>query len=184
MEDSKIIDLYFDRNEEAIVQTQLKYGRLCRSVADNILNNKEDSEECENDTYLTLWNSIPPEKPNNFKAFLIRIARNLSLKRLEYNTADKRNPRLAISWEELEDCIPDHRLAQEIEDRELGELLSKFLHREKEHIRNVFIRRYYFGDDILDIADRYGFSESKVKSILFAVRNKLKSYLTEEGVYL
>ncbi len=184
MDDKRIVDLYFDRNEDAILQTQIKYGKLCRKVANNILNNNEDSEECENDTYLTLWNSIPPERPNNFLAFMIRIVRNLSLKRLEYNTAEKRDPKCAVSWEELEDCIPDRRLSAELEDAELGELINKFLHGEKEHIRNVFVRRYYFNDDILDIASRYDFSESKVKSILFTVRNKLKKYLTENGVYL
>ncbi len=184
MDDRRIIDLFFARDEAAIKETQTKYGKLCFKIARNILNNSEDAEECVNDTYLSLWNAIPPERPHSLLAFVIRIARNLSFKRLEYNTAEKRNPNCVISWSELEECIPDQSFKAELDESELGDLINSFLHGQKEDVRNVFVRRYYFGDDILDIAERYRFSESKVKSMLFATRNKLKTYLKENGVLL
>ena len=114
MEDFLIIDLYFSRNENAIKETSNKYGALCFSIANNILSNIEDTEECVNDTYLTLWNSIPPQRPNNFIAFIYKITRNLSLKRLDYNLAKKRNPGLIISFEELDNIITDNMLCSNI----------------------------------------------------------------------
>ena len=184
MDDSQIIELYFERDEKAIKETELKYGALCFSIANNILNNEADTEECVNDTYLSVWNIIPPQRPNNFKAFVSKITRNLSLKRIEFNNAIKRSADTIISLSELEDVLPSKSVQSEIEDEMLGKLISDFLRNEKECARNVFIRKYWYFDTVADIANRYSFSESKVKSMLFHTRNRLKNYLKKEGVYL
>ncbi len=182
MDDRQIINLFFSRNEDAIEETASKYGRLCHKIARNIVSDAADSEECVNDAYLHLWNVIPPQRPNNLKAFLAKIVRNVSLKKVEYNKARKRNGQFAVSLTELEAVLPDSSYAHEMADESLGQLINEFLRKEKEEIRNVFIRRYYFYDDIKDIAKRYAFSESKVKSILFHTRNKLKKFLIKKGV--
>ncbi len=182
MEDLQIIELYFERNEKAIKETEAKYGKICFRVANNILKSNEDSQECVNDTYLSTWNQIPPTRPNNFMAFLCKITRNLSLKRLEFLTAKKRNSISAISFDEIEGYVSDSQLKTDIDSIELGILISEFLWREKPDARNVFVRRYWFFDSIGDIADRYAFSESKVKSMLFHTRNRLRDYLKKEGI--
>ncbi len=184
MENKQIIDLFFERNENAIKETEVKYGKLCMSIAMNILGNSEDASECVNDTYLGVWNAIPPERPNNLKAFVSKIARNYALKKLAYNGAVKRSPEMTLSFFELEEILPDESARQDVDDGELGRILSEFLRKEKEDQRNVFIRKYYFFDSISDIAKRYSFSESKVKSMLFQTRGRLKSYLKKKGVYL
>lgn len=184
MEDLRIIELYFERDERAIKETDAKYGKLCRSVAYNILNNHEDSEECVNNVYAGVWNAIPPTRPNNFMSFVCKIARNLSLKRLEFIKREKRSRDVLISLEELEDVLPDESYAPDVSDEDVGKLISKFLRRQKEDVRNVFIRKYYFFDSIGEIAERYSFTESKVKNMLFYTRNKLKDYLIKEGVEL
>lgn len=141
MDDPAIIELYFDRSEQAIDETDKKYGKLCRSLAGSILSSDEDAEECVSDAYLSVWNTIPPTRPNNFTAFLCRIVRNLSLKRLDYNTAQKRNGNITVPLSELEEVL---HTAPEPELEELGKLLSRFLRQEKADARNAFIRRYYF----------------------------------------
>ena len=182
MDDMRIIELYFERNEQAIKETDLKYGKLCHSIAYNILNNRQDSEECVNDTYVGVWNAIPPTRPNNFIAFICRITRNLSLKRLEFIKREKRSADVLLSFEELAAVLPDERYAPNISDEDIGKVISKFLRNEKEDAKNVFIRKYYFFDSIGEIAKRYSFTESKVKNMLFYTRNKLKDYLIKEGV--
>ena len=182
MEDQQIIDLYFDRNEQAITETNVKYGKLCHSIAYNILSNREDSEECVNDTYIGVWNAIPPTRPNNFMAFVCRIARNLSLKRLEFLKREKRSADVILSLDELSAVLPDERYAPDVSDEDVGRLISQFLRTQKEDVRNVFIRKYYFFDSVKEIAERYSFTESKVKNMLFHTRNKLKDYLIKEGV--
>lgn len=182
MEDDKIIALYFDRDEQAIRETDIKYGKLCHNVAQNILNDPEDSEECVNDTYLSAWNTIPPTRPTRFMAFLCKIVRNLSLKRLDYNLARKRNAGVLVSLSELEAVLPDDRFAPGLEDAEIGRLISDFLRTEKQEARAVFIRRYYFFDSVSEIAKRYSFTESRVKSMLMRTRNRLRTYLQKEGV--
>ncbi len=182
MDDDRIINLYFSRSEYAITETENKYGRLCHKIAYNVLADKRDSEECVSDTYLTLWNKIPPLRPNNFKAFIAKVVRNLSLKKLEYNSAKKRETHCTVSLNELENTIPDNAFTFEIEERELGELINEFLRGEKQDVQKVFIKRYYFYQDVKEIADDMGFSESKVKSTLFYTRNKLKKFLTGKGV--
>lgn len=182
MDDLKIIELYFERDEQAIKETDAKYGRLCYSIAYNILKNREDSEECVNDTYAGVWNAIPPTRPNNFMAFICKIARNLSLKRLEFMMREKRSADVVVSIEELGAVLPDESYAPNVTDEEIGKHISKFLRKQKEDVRNVFIRKYYFFDSIGEIAERYSFTESKVKNMLFYTRNKLKEYLIKEGV--
>ncbi len=181
MDDSRIIDLYLGRNEEAIKQTEIKFSKLCHGIAIGILSNTADAEECVNDTYLGVWNSIPPEKPKNLRAYVAKIARNLSLKRLEYNTADKRSG-IAVDLSELEGVLADHETVMNEED--IGHLINEFLKSEKEDARNVFLRKYWFFDSVESIAARYGFSESKVKSTLFHARVRLRKYLESKGVYV
>lgn len=182
MNDIQIIKLYFAREERAIKETDQKYGKMCFQVANNLLLNKEDSEECVSDTYLTLWNKIPPTHPNNFTAFICKITRNLSLKKLELLKAKKRSPDAMVSFSEIEEILPDHRIAAEMSDEELGKYISAFLQKEEVLDRNVFLRRYWFFDSIRDIATRYSMSESKVKSMLFRTRNRLRLFLRKEGI--
>ena len=180
MEDFQIIELFFERYDNAVKETDAKYGRLCFRVANNILNNNEDSEECVNDTYLCTWNQIPPTRPNNFMAFLCKITRNLSLKRLQFLAAAKRSS-VTVSFDEIDGYVSDDLIRADVNDVELGMIISKFLRNEKTEARNVFIRRYFFFDSVSEIAAQYSFSESKVKSMLFHTRNKLRDYLKKEG---
>ena len=182
MDDQRIIELYFERDEQAIRETDAKYGKLCHSIAYNILNNHEDSEECVNDTYISVWNAIPPTRPNNFTAFVCRIARNMSLKRFEFMKREKRSEDVLASLDELSAILPDERYSPDVSDEDIGKLISKFLRSQKEDVRNVFIRKYYFFDSVKEIAERYGFTESKVKNMLFYTRNKLKDFLIKEGI--
>ena len=181
-DDLRIIELYFDRNEQAITETDTKYGKLCHSIAYNILNNHEDSEECVNDTYVGVWNAIPPTRPNNFMSFVCKVARNLSLKRLEFMKREKRSAEVILSLDELAAVLPDDRYAPDVSDEDVGKLISKFLSSQEKYVRDVFIRKYFYFDSIREIAKRYSFTESKVKNMLFYTRNKLKDYLNKEGV--
>ena len=182
MDDLQIIELYFARDEQAIKETDRKYGKMCFRVAKNLLFNNDDSEECVNDTYLTVWNKIPPTRPNNFIAFICKITRNLSLKRLEVSNAMKRSAGTIISMSELEKALPDQCIAPDVEDEELGKLISAFLWSEKALDRNVFLRKYWFFDSISDIAERYSMNENSVKSMLFRSRNRLREFLRKEGI--
>lgn len=151
-------------------------------MAYNILGNAEDAEECVNDTLLSVWNAIPQTIPENLKAFVCRIARNTALKKLEYNTAEKRSPNAAISLAELEEIVSDKSASSDDAGENISEAISEFLRLQKPEIRKVFIRRYWFFDPVSEIAKRFSFSESKVKSMLFHTRKKLRSYLTKEGI--
>jgi RNA polymerase sigma-70 factor (ECF subfamily) len=181
MDDLRIIELYFARDEQAIKETDVKYGKLCHSIAYNILNNKEDSEECVNDTYIGVWNAIPPTRPNSFMAFLCKITRNVSLKRIEAMARQKRSQATMVSLDELAEILPDESIRENISNDNLTELISDFLRKEKADVRNVFIRKYYFFDSVGDISKRYSFTEDKVKSMLYHTRKKLKDYLIKEG---
>lgn len=183
MEDLEIIDLFLARDEDAVTKVREKYGRLCYSVAFNILNNAEDAEECVNDVYKNLWDSIPPA-PRDLKAFICRVAKNLSITRLKYNSAQKRISYYKVSLSELEETLTNDNMEDKAEGREIGEAISKFLRSQAPDQRNVFIRRYWFMDSVKDIAARYSFSVGKVKSMLFHTRNRLKKFLKEEGIEL
>ncbi len=182
MEDQEIMDLYFDRDERAISETAQKYGRLCHKIAYQITGSDEDAEECVNDTYHGIWQAIPPKRPDCFRAFAAKIARNIAIGRLKYNTAAKRNADIVISLSELEEVIPHMVGVEEASDQEVGKWISDFLYSEKEETRNIFLRKYWFFDSISDIARQFGHSEAKIKSILFRTRCHLKNYLKEKGV--
>lgn len=184
MDDSAIIDLYFGRDEQAIRETSEKYGGLCFRVAHNILGSREDAEEVVNDAYLAAWESIPPAKPESLRAFVCWIARNHALKRLEYNTAKKRMPKALLSFAELEEMLTDSTSQPDISAMELGELIGNFLKEQSADARCVFVSRYYFFDSISDIAKKYSFGESKVKTLLSRTRSKLKKYLNKEGYFI
>ena len=184
MNDHEIIELYFSRDEEAIKQTDLKYGRLCRQISYNILNNQEDAEECVHDAYIGIWNAIPPTRPNHLLSFICKITRNQSLKRLESMTRQKRSQGILVSLDELAEILPDESVADGASDEEIGKLISDFLRSEKEDVRNVFIRKYFFFDSIGEIAKRYDFTESKVKNMLYRTRMKLKDFLIRQGIAL
>lgn len=183
MDDKKIIALYWARDENAIRETSSKYGRLCTYIANNILANHEDSEECVNDTYLAVWNAIPKQRPDKFSAFIAKITRNLALKKYEYMSAAKRNSSVVTSLEELGDCVSGTNSTEsEIERRYVESSISRFLWQLREEKRNVFIRRYWYFDSIEQISKYTGFSQSKVKSMLYEMRQKLKKYLESEGI--
>ena len=185
MEDSKIIELYFARSEDAIAETDRKYGKLCRYVAMNILHNNEDSEECVNDTYFGTWNAIPPQKPKRFSAFISRITRNLALKKYEYVSAAKRNPEVLVSLTELEDCVSGQDYVEvELENKRIEKVISNFLWQQDIKKRTVFIRRYWYFEPIDSICKHCGISQSKATSMLYHTRQKLRQYLESEGIEL
>lgn len=187
MNDTRIIELYYERSEQAISETASKYGRLCQGVAYRILGCAEDAEECVNDTYLNMWNSIPPKRPDNLRAFICKVTRNLSLSRLKRRTAKKRTPESIVSLSELGENVSDGRLPFDDERDEgeiIGKAISDFLRTESAEARNVFMRKYWFLESIDDISERYSFSQSKVKSMLFRTRERLRKYLEKEGIYL
>ncbi len=182
MEDIKIVELYFARDERALDETERKYGSLCFHVARNILCEEEDVEECVNDTYLAVWNSVPPNHPESLIAYMCKIVRNQALKKLEHINAKKRKADMILSLEEIEETLPDERILPDVNDERIGELINGFLRKEKEVNRNVFLRRYWFFDSIRDISERYSLNENTVKSILFRTRNRLRDYLRKEGI--
>ena len=186
MTDESIIQMFMQRNENAIKETQAKYHDYCSSIAYNILKNNEDVEECVNDTYLALWNSIPPENPEYLKAYAGKITRNLSLKKLRASATVKRGGNsTTLSFEELENCLgEDQRFNDVLDSILISRALSDFLRTLPDHERRVFVCRYWYCDGIEDIAKRFGFGKSKVKMILFRTRGKLSQYLSEKGVFI
>ncbi|MBQ4427482.1 MAG: RNA polymerase sigma factor [Oscillospiraceae bacterium] len=180
MEDERIIDLYFDRDESAISETKMKYGAYLTTVAYNILRSNEDSEEVVLDTYLGAWNAMPPEKPSLLRVFLARITRNLSFKRVEYASAKKREHSDAV-LDELEECITPDLTALEVEARELSRALNGYLESLSNFDCAVFLARYYYCLTNAEIGEKYGVSERRVKYLLSKMRQKLKVKLGEEG---
>lgn len=184
MEDKEIVDLYWARSEKAITQTDVKYGKYCRYISFNILKNKEDSEECVNDTYLKAWESMPPTRPSILSAFLGKITRNLSLDRYRFGNAKKRGGgQVTYVIEELEECIPSSDNTEKIVDEMvLTKTLNRFLSELDEEKRKIFMRRYWYMSSVKDIASDYELTVSKVKMVLLRVRNDLKELLEKEGV--
>ena len=180
MEDDRIIELYFDRDEQAIRHTADKYGAYCTAVSMNILHSEPDAEECVNDTYLKTWNAIPPTRPRSLRAFLAKIVRNLSLQRLEYNTAAKRNRDFEIALEELGDCIP----MRDEEAGQLPDLLNSFLDTLPESEWQLFCGRYWHGHAVKELARAYGLTPKAVTMRLSRTREKLRTYLNERGYHL
>lgn len=183
MDDSKIVELFLSRNEEAIKQTQEKYSRYCDYIASNILSSKEDAEECVNDTLLRAWNSIPPAKPQNLKSYLGTITRNLALDRYDRNTAKKRSG-VELVFEELSECLPDSTGRDITEELTLKSALNEFLSSIGERKRIIFLQRYWYLSSVKDIAENNGLSENNVKVILLRLRAKLKKFLEKEGINL
>ncbi len=185
MGDKEIVYLYLQRSQQAVLETKEKYGAYCKAIARNIVSKYEDIEECENDTYLAAWNAIPPSIPRHLSVFLGRIARNIALDKYGYNTAKKRNPEFEVILTELEGCLASiNTVETEFEAGEIANVINQFLYGIDEQARNVFIRRYWHSDSIDNIAMRFNMSTSKVKSILFRTRNKLRVHLVKEGVNL
>lgn len=183
MEDNTIIELYWARSELAIRETELKYGRLFHQIANNILHNPADAEECVNDVYLGAWNAIPPARPRILTAFLCRIARNLALKKYQQIHAARRNPAVAVSYEELEECLADGGSDdQNIADDQLADCINRFLDTLDGVSRQVFVRRYWYFDSVKEIMRRFRMSKSKVESMLFRTRKKLRTWIEEEGL--
>ncbi len=186
MEDERIVELYWQRNESAISETKAKYGKYCYSIAYNILKNNEDAEECENDTYLEAWKTIPPQKPKFFSAYLGTITRQKSIDRWRRKTADKRGGgQVQLSLDELENCISnENTINDELVAEEIAMKISEFLRTLPKNECNIFVRRYWYFDSITDICKRYGYGQSKVKMMLKRTREKLISYLEKEGLLI
>ena len=186
MEDAKIVQLYWERNEQALVATSDKYGNYCTCIAKNILGSREDAEECVNDTYLKAWHSMPPHKPNVLSAFLGKIVRNLSFNRYKYNTADKRGGgALPMVLDELSELVSGKdTVEQEMDRSELVKAIDAFLAGLSPEKRSVFISRYWYTDSIAEIAARHGMREGAVSMTLNRLRGKLHNYLLERGFEL
>lgn len=182
MDDTKILDLYFSRNETAIEETDRAYGRNLFLLSNRILQDQQDSEENVSDTYMKAWNAIPPCRPNAFLAFLSKICRRLALDRLDWRKAAKRNAEVIALTQEMQACIPDSALDRYTESREIASALEAFLGTLSKESRLIFLRRYLYVDTVNEIAKRYGISESKVKMQLHRTRAKLAEHLKKEGI--
>jgi RNA polymerase sigma-70 factor (ECF subfamily) len=184
MEDSQIVALYLQRDERALEETARKYGNYCFSITHNILGNREDAEEAVSDTYLGAWATIPPHKPVILSTFLGKIARRTAIKRYQHNRTLKRGGgELALALEELSEFLSDGNTPESaIENAELARILNEFLRKLPKEERTVFVCRYWYLDPIADIAKRFGFSQSKVKSMLARTRKKLSAALQKEGI--
>lgn len=186
MDDNDIIQMYWDRNDQAIRITSEKYGHYCKSIAKNILNNNEDAEECVNDTYLNAWNSMPTHWPEQLSTFLGKITRNLSFNKYKHNHAEKRGGgEITLVLNELTDCVSDTDNVEQINDRkELEKAINFFVRNLSTEKRNMFVRRYWYADSISKIAADYGMLQKNVSKTLERIRKRLKVYLTERGFEL
>ena len=184
MEDQKIVDLYWNRDEDAILHTQRKYGGLCQTIANNILGNPQDAEECVNDTYLKVWNSIPPERPASLLGFLSRVVRNISLDKYRFNRAEKRSRGADIMFSELEECLSDDSVAVLNEDEGIADAINRFLKTMDQENRILFVRRYYYMDNNETLSKTFGMNENTIRQRLFRMRENLKKFLEKEGIGL
>ena len=185
IDDEKIIDLFFERSEQGIRELDNKYGAICHNLSYNIVNNRQDAEECVNDAYLGAWNAIPPARPNPLLSYIVKIVRNISLKIYWRKEAAKRSSHYTIALEEIEACIADQKTVEdEIEARELARIIEDFLDTLTVENRVIFMRRYWFSDSCKDIAEFVGLSEKNVSVRLTRIRQKMKSYLAEREVFV
>lgn len=182
MEDHEIIRLLWERVEKAVSALSDKYGRLVFQLSRNIVGNDEDAAECTNDTWLGVWDSIPPQKPQVLRAYVCRVGRNLSLKRYRSNTAAKRNTAYDVSIDELAECLADSSVEEVWSARELGRAIDRFLDRLDKENRIIFMRRYWFSDSISTIAALMGMSENNISVRLSRIRSRLRDYLKMEGI--
>ena len=183
LDENELIKLYFSRDEKALSETQRQFGGLLGRLVMGILRCEQDCEECLSDVYFKLWSTIPPLKPDSFKAYAVKIARNEALMKLRRKNARKRDPSLEISLNELEDILPDKDIPDGSE-HEIRDIINDFLEDLNADSRIIFIRKYWYFDSLSEISKRFGFSESKIKSSLCASRKKLKKRLKKEGVVL
>ncbi|MBQ6813977.1 MAG: sigma-70 family RNA polymerase sigma factor [Lachnospiraceae bacterium] len=184
MTDQKIIELYFSRDESAIKYTEEKYGKYCKKIAENVLGDSEDSKECVNDTWFKVWQAIPPLRPDNFKVFLAKIARNLAINKYKSKTSIKRGgSNMDDIYEEIALCIPDasKNIESEYLEKELSSIISDFLKKQPVQRSNFFVRRYFFNETMEEIAKRYKVSTGNVMTSLSRTRKELKKYLESEG---
>ena len=182
MTDEEIINLFFERSEQAIAELAEKHGGAAARVARNILGSEQDAEECVNDTYLAVWNAVPPQRPSPLRTFVCRIARNLATMRYHANTAQKRDSRYDTALDELEDCLSARsRVEDEIDAKELARAVNIFLGGLRRSERVLFVRRYWYADSLQDIAGRLHSSPGSVSVRLFRIREKLRRYLIKEG---
>ena len=184
MDDSTIVELYLSRDESAISRTEEKYGAKLRKIANQILNDLPASEECENDTYLKAWNLIPPNEPRTYLfSFLGRITRHIAIDLCRKRSSKKRSAVFCELTREMEECLPSdqHDVESVVEAAELSRLLNRYLDHKSEEQQNVFVRRYWYFDTIPEISRRYGFSQSKVKMMLFRMREEVRALLGKEG---
>lgn len=185
MEDYQIIDLYWQRSESAIAETQKKYGAFCYGIAHNILNVSEDAKECVNDTYFQTWNSIPPHRPDKLKAWLGKIVRNLAINLWNKNHAKKRYTGMTAMLEELEECIPSTAdVEQEIEEKELIKTINTWLLSLEQGDRILFVRRYWNGTTLQDLAKEWKIAPGRLAQRMYRLRTSLKAALEKGGIYL
>jgi RNA polymerase sigma-70 factor (ECF subfamily) len=185
MDDLQIIELYFKRDQQAISESSIKYGRYCHTIARNILVSEEDAEECVSDTWMKSWQAMPPQRPSCLKLFFARITRNLSFNRRRALSSEKRGGgSLPLVLEELKECLADRESVEtQVEAKALGEAINTFLEILPSRERSVFLRRYFYTESFGQIADRYGLREANVRLILSRTRKKLKDFLEKEGYF-
>lgn len=185
LDDRKIIELFYERSEQAIIELSNKYGPVFSKVAYNILNNKQDAEECVNDAYLGVWKTIPPQNPNPLLSYVCRIVRNLAIKKYHANTAAKRNSFYDVALDELENCFPAfNTIEDEFNVGEVSRSIDRFLEKLDKENRIMFVRRYWYSDSIEDIAELFHTSNHNVSVRLSRTREKLRKHLMKEGVFL
>lgn len=183
--DEEIIDLFFERSEQAIRELDIKYGKICHNLSYNIVNSRRDAEECVNDAYLGAWNAIPPTRPEPLLSYIVKIVRNVSLKIYYRKEAAKRNSTYTVAMQEIEACIADQKTVEdEVEARELARIIESFLDTLTTKERIIFMRRYAYIDTYADIAKRMGISEKNVSVRLSLIRQKMKQYLIEREVFV
>lgn len=183
--DEEIIDLFFERSEQAVRESDIKYGKICHNLSYNIVNSRRDAEECVNDAYLGAWNAIPPTRPEPLLSYIVKIVRNVSLKIYYRKEAAKRNSTYTVAMQEIEACIADQKTVEdEVEARELARIIESFLDTLTTKERIIFMRRYAYIDTYADIAKRMGISEKNVSVRLSLIRQKMKQYLIEREVYV
>jgi len=183
LNDASIIELFRNRDEQAITELKIKYENLCFHIAGNFLSQREDIEECVNTAFFDIWNSIPPDDPSDLRTYLCRIVKNKAIDKLKYNSAQKRNSNFTVSLDELEECIPDHSTTEDkISSQQLTRLLEIFLKSLDDKHKIIFIRRYWYGEPLSDISAACGINEKTVATYLFRTRKKLKNFLQKEGV--
>lgn len=184
MDDAKIVELYWARSDAALTETAKKFGPYCHTIAYNVLENVEDSEECVNDTYMRAWNSMPDKRPAALAPYLGRITRNLALNRIiEKNTLKRGGGEAALALDELDECTASsYSLEREVEAREIAAAMNRFLSKLPDTERALFVSRYWFMAPVRELAEKFGFSESKTVSMLRRTRLKLGKFLTGEGL--